>query len=175
MVPSRRCCARSLAVHHRDRQPNCWPTRYSWLVPVTTDQFRQLALACPEAIEGEHQDHPDFRHHGRVFATMQPTERTGMVKLPPGLQRELLAKHDAMRAANGAWGRAGCTMVDLRRVTLADLRDAMLEAWQYAGVAVGKQRAVAVGKQRAVAVGKQRAVAVGKQRAVAVGKQRAKK
>jgi len=101
-------------------------------VPVTPEQFRRFALACPEAEEGSHHGHADFRHQGRVFATLHPDGVTAMVKVPPGTQRELLAASDAFRPASGAWGRAGSTLLALDQVSAATIRDAITAAWQFA-------------------------------------------
>ena len=110
-------------------------------VPVSIDQFRKLALGCPDAAESEHQNHPDFRLSGRVFATIHPDGVTAMVKLPPATQAQLLAANSAFRPASGAWGRAGCTLVDLPSVSLAVMRDAVTEAWQFAAAMTAIQRA----------------------------------
>lgn len=59
-----------------------------------------------------------------------------MVKVPPSVQEELVAKHPEFCPANGAWGRAGCTVVTLPRVTRRVLEGALQEAWQFA-VAMG--------------------------------------
>lgn len=100
---------------------------------VSTAEFRELALAMPEAIEGEHMSHPDFRANGRIFATLQPGGELGMVKVTPAEQQRLLREHpDAFRSSSGAWGRAGCTGVHLDRVALPVLREAMTVAWQVA-------------------------------------------
>ena len=37
---------------------------------MTTDDFRNLALSLPEAVESAHMDHPDFRVGGKIFATL---------------------------------------------------------------------------------------------------------
>jgi hypothetical protein len=65
-----------------------------------------------------------------------------MVKVPPVRQRELVGAHgDAFAPANGAWGRAGCTIVTLAAVTDGVLRDALGDAWQFAGAAAAAKRA----------------------------------
>jgi hypothetical protein len=110
-------------------------------VSVSLEQFRKLALGCPDAVEGEHQKHPDFRNAGRIFATIHPDGQTVMVKLPPGTQAELIAANNAFRPASGAWGRAGCTLVDLSCVSLTVMRDAVTDAWQFAAAMVATQRA----------------------------------
>ena len=98
---------------------------------VSMAAFRKLALSLPEAIEGEHMDHPDFRANGRIFATLQPARGLGMVKVTPAEQRRLLREHpDAFHTVNGAWGRMGCTYVQLDAAKLAVLRPAMTLAWE---------------------------------------------
>lgn len=98
---------------------------------MTPEAFRRLALSMPDAVEGEHMNHPDFRANGRIFATLHPNGTTGMVKVSPTQQRALVAAQpDAFVPGSGAWGRQGCTMVQLARVDAAVLRDAMTDAWQ---------------------------------------------
>jgi len=51
---------------------------------MTPNQFRRLALALPDATEGAHGGHPDFRIGGKVFASLgYPDATLGMVKLAP--------------------------------------------------------------------------------------------
>jgi hypothetical protein len=98
---------------------------------MTPEAFRRLALSMPDAVEGAHMNHPDFRANGRIFATLLPGGTQGMVKVSPVQQRALAAAHpDAFVPGNGAWGRQGCTMVQLANVDAAVLRDAMTDAWQ---------------------------------------------
>ena len=53
---------------------------------MTENQFRRIALGMAGAIEGAHMGHPDFRVGGRIFASLQPGLKTGMVKLSPEQQ-----------------------------------------------------------------------------------------
>ena len=100
---------------------------------MTPDGFRRLALALPDAVEGEHMNHPDFRANGRIFATLLPDGERGMVKVSPLRQRELLRDPSgAFATTAGAWGRQGCTLVRLADVSAAVLRDALSSAWQVA-------------------------------------------
>src|SRR4051794_12167153 len=81
---------------------------------MTADDFRRLVLAMQGAVESAHMDHPDFRANGRIFATLQADEQRGMVKLTPDEQHEFMRAHPPMFVpASGAWGRQGCTMVQL--------------------------------------------------------------
>jgi len=99
---------------------------------MTADGFRRVALALPEAIENAHMSHPDFRVGGKIFATLgYPDAGYGMVKLTAE-QQELFMRvaPEAFAPAKGAWGRAGSTAVDLKRVRAPILRDALSAAWR---------------------------------------------
>jgi hypothetical protein len=98
---------------------------------MTAEQFRRLALSFPEAFEGAHMDHPDFRvRGGKIFATLSQGERAGMVKLTPEQQEEFVATEPNVFApVKGGWGRGGATTVRLKSATQAKLRPAMTAAW----------------------------------------------
>lgn len=109
---------------------------------LTETQFRAICLAMPGAVEGAHMGHPDFRANGRIFATLQPDRRQGMVKLTPEQQRALLAKAaSAFAPASGAWGRQGCTMVDLAAADRTAVVAAITDAWQNVQVLAKPPRA----------------------------------
>ena len=57
---------------------------------MTADDFREIALAQPGAEERAHMGHPDFRANGRIFATLQTDDVTGMVKVRPEEQKVLM-------------------------------------------------------------------------------------
>ena len=98
---------------------------------MTAAKFRSIALSMPDAAEGAHMGHADFRVGGKIFATLGPDESWGMVKLMPSEQKELLrAEPKALRPASGAWGRQGCTVITLRAAKVAMVREAMLSAWR---------------------------------------------
>jgi len=61
---------------------------------MSPDQFRRIALTLPDAVEGSHQGHADFRVRKRIFATLgYPDDAWGMVT-------------DAGTAIDGRRGRA---------------------------------------------------------------------
>jgi len=99
---------------------------------VTPAEFRRIALSFPEAAESAHQDHPDFRVGGKVFATLgYPEEGYGMVKLPPKQQVFFIeAEPDVFAPAKGAWGLRGATVVHLRAAKKTSLRRALAAAWR---------------------------------------------
>jgi hypothetical protein len=99
---------------------------------MTPNEFRELALSFPEAIESAHMRHPDFRVGGRIFATLgYPNKDSAMVKLPLDEQRELIHSNpDVFQPAKGAWGRQGSTIVYLPAATINIVRDALTAAWR---------------------------------------------
>ncbi len=98
---------------------------------MTAQAFRKLALSFPEATESRHMHHPDFRVRGKIFATLgYPEKRWGMVKLTPAQQTKFVIAHpNVFVPANGAWGRAGSTTVNLRAARKSSLLPALDAAW----------------------------------------------
>jgi len=97
---------------------------------VTANDFRRLALSCPEAEERSHMDHPDFRVGGKIFATLADKSR-GMVKLSPEQQHYFSKDYpDVFVPVKGAWGRRGATSVQLKAADKETLRKAIKAAWR---------------------------------------------
>jgi hypothetical protein len=99
---------------------------------MTAQEFRRIALSLPQASEGAHMGHADFRVGGRIFATLgYPRSGWGMVKLTPDQQDWLVrARPATFTPVPGAWGRAGNTSVRLRTARRSDVRDALTTAWR---------------------------------------------
>jgi hypothetical protein len=98
---------------------------------MTPNDFRRIALGMQGASEGEHMAHPDFRANGRIFATIAPDTKWGMVKLSPDQQAEFVrANAETFVPAKGAWGRSGCTMVRFATADRETVGEAMTLAWQ---------------------------------------------
>jgi hypothetical protein len=53
---------------------------------MNPEAFRALALLLPEALEGAHMGHPDFRVGGKIFATLWVDEDRAVLKLTPDQQ-----------------------------------------------------------------------------------------
>jgi hypothetical protein len=101
-------------------------------MPLTANDFRRIALGMAGAVEGAHMGHPDFRVNGRIFATLQQGMKTGMVVLRPEQQESFVGEHhDAFVPESGAWGRAGCTRVQLKAIDEELLGEAMTLAYQH--------------------------------------------
>ena len=107
-----------------------------------------MALALDGATEGAHMGHPDFRAHGRIFATLHHDRLSGMVALTPEQQRRFMDASTAFSPEAGAWGRGGSTRVDLRAAQEEAVGEALTLAWQNAE-AKAKRPASAVKRKAA--------------------------
>ncbi|MFO1162091.1 MAG: MmcQ/YjbR family DNA-binding protein [Reyranellaceae bacterium] len=104
---------------------------------MTPAAFRKLALSLEGATEGAHGGHPDFRSHGKVFATLgYPDEEWGMVKLAPEQQQMLVdAEPSAFTPVKGTWGQRGATSIRLSAADARTARSALTMAWQNVTIA----------------------------------------
>lgn len=98
---------------------------------MTEEEYRSLALSMPEAVEGAHMRHADFRVRTKIFATLWPDGVTGVLKLSPEQQALLVeAQDDIFRPAKGAWGAKGMTEVRFDRLSASALQAPMRMAWE---------------------------------------------
>ncbi len=99
---------------------------------MTAAEFRELALSFPAVTESAHMAHPDFRAHGRIFATLgYPDSDWGMVKFSPPDQKHFIDLHPrCFVAAKGAWGLQGSTLVRLSEAKREVVAEAIDRAWQ---------------------------------------------
>jgi hypothetical protein len=99
---------------------------------MTVEGFRRLALSLPDSLESSHQDHPDFRVSGKIFATLgYPDSKWGTIKLTARQQAALVASHpEIFEAVSGSWGLRGATNVQLRYATSKILLPAIMQAWR---------------------------------------------
>lgn len=98
---------------------------------MNAQDFRELALSLPEAAEGSHMGHADFRVCGKIFATLGPDETWGMAKLSPEQQTVFVrTEPDVFAPVSGAWGRRGCTYIRLEAAAEPSVRQALVAAWR---------------------------------------------
>ena len=92
--------------------------------------FRTLACELPGAEESSHMGNPDFRVHGRIFATLSGQARgRGVLKLTAEQQAQFLAElPDVFEPVQGGWGRMGMTFIVLDRAEEAVIRGALATA-----------------------------------------------
>ena len=98
---------------------------------MTADDFRKLVLKLPDAIEGAHMGHPDFRINNKVFASLHADGERGVVMLTPEQQQDFIADApDVFTPASGSWGVKGCTMVLLKKAKPKVVTLALRSAWE---------------------------------------------
>ncbi len=99
---------------------------------MTADEFREIALSLPEAVEIGHMGHPDFRVGKKIFATLgYPDDDHGMIKLMPEQQALFTEKSPTVFSpAKGKWGLSGSTLVALKPAKPRAIRQAMAMAWR---------------------------------------------
>jgi hypothetical protein len=98
---------------------------------MTTAEFRRIALALPEVIEGSHMGHADFRVGGKIFATLgYPNDQFAAVMLTPADQDLLIRDYPKIfTPAAGKWGASGSTMILLRPAKKRAVLLALESAW----------------------------------------------
>lgn len=98
---------------------------------MTAAAFRGIALGMQGAEEKSHMNHPDFRAGGKIFATIHPDGKQGMVKLTPEQQATFMRDYpDMFVPAAGAWGTGGSTMVRFAAADPEVVGEAMTMAWR---------------------------------------------
>lgn len=99
-------------------------------MPLSPQAFRKLALDLPEASEGSHQGHADFRVRNKIFATLGPDESWAVLKLDREQQAEHLILAPAIfEALPGGWGEKGYTRVILMKASRKLVAPALALAW----------------------------------------------
>jgi hypothetical protein len=105
-----------------------------WRSVMTPNEFRKMALSLPGTVDSAHMNHPDFRVAGKIFATLgYPNTERGMVKVTP-VEQEMLVRGEPLvfSPEAGAWGRQGCTRVNLKAAKKETIRGALAAAWRLA-------------------------------------------
>src|SRR5262245_1430598 len=99
---------------------------------MTPNEFRELALSFPEAIESAHMHHPDFRVGGKIFATLgYPNKDSAVIKLAREEQREFVRSNQGVfTPVKGGWGQQGATNIDLPTARIKIVREALTAAWR---------------------------------------------
>jgi hypothetical protein len=94
--------------------------------------FRRIALSLDGAEESSHMGAPDFRVHGRIFATLaSEDEGYGNLIITPEQQADFVRElPDVFLPVHGGWGRMGATHIRLAKATEDVLAGALRTAWQ---------------------------------------------
>lgn len=94
---------------------------------MTGGRFRELALALPEAVEGSHMGHPDFRVRKKIFATLTADEDHGAVRCDPGSLDALVRQDPA--TFRDAWGGRWLGIA-LARIEEQEVETLLNDAWR---------------------------------------------
>lgn len=129
------CAVKSVSLDAPRKHPDKTP-RPARAARMTADDFRRLALSLPDAEEHAHQNHPDFRVSGKIFATLgYPDAESAMVKLYPAQQQAYVgADPKTFSPVKGAWGAKGCTTVHLGSANKGRVTEALHAAWRNVAV-----------------------------------------
>ena len=97
---------------------------------ISSKTFRQMALSLPDVVELPHFDKASFRFGKSIFATLSEEKKLGMVVLTPEEQYVYIKFGPvSFSPCPGAWGRKGCTWVELKDVKKDVLKEAMEAAY----------------------------------------------
>jgi hypothetical protein len=107
--------------------------------------FRKMALSMPDATEGSHFGHADFRVGGKIFATLGlADEGFGVLLLSPEQQAGMVEDApEVFSPVPGGWGKKGSTRVLLAKVKPDVLEGALRMAWKKRApknLVMGKQK-----------------------------------
>lgn len=98
---------------------------------ITVEAARKIAIALPEVNEYEHWERPAFRVKKKIFLTLWPVEKRAVVKLSPEDQSVFCYFDKAIfYPVQGAWGRQGWTMIELKKVRKDMFKDAVTLSWR---------------------------------------------
>jgi hypothetical protein len=96
---------------------------------MTVAQFRALLLSMPEAVEGQHHGHPDFRVRKKIFATMFPDQGRGVLMLPVIEHHAALERNPDAYRSLGKVSQRGVTGVMLEHADADEVHELVIEAW----------------------------------------------
>lgn len=99
---------------------------------VSGETFKRLALAFEEVVEKPHFHKMSFRVNDKIFATLDAENEKATLKLPE-IDQSVFCSFDktVVYPANGAWGKQGWTIIDLKTIKKDMLQDALVKAYSH--------------------------------------------
>ena len=99
---------------------------------MTPNDFRQLALSQPEAVEVFRKGRSDFRVWRKSFASLKgPADSVATVQLTPEQQAIFMhAAPGTFVSVPGGWGRLGATIIMLEHAEELTVKSARIRAWR---------------------------------------------
>ena len=97
---------------------------------ISIQTFSDIALSFPETSEQPHFEKTSFRVKKKIFATLTIETKQVVLKLSPVDQSVFCSiDNTIIYPVNGAWGKQGWTVVELKKVKKAILTDALTCAY----------------------------------------------
>lgn len=97
---------------------------------ITVAAFRKLALSLPDTAEGPHFESTAFLVKGKIFATLNESEKRAVVKLLPEQQEVMTTAEPAIfQPVPNYWGAKGWTWMHLPKADKKAVESAMRAAW----------------------------------------------
>jgi hypothetical protein len=97
---------------------------------VTPDQVRALVARLPDAQEGTHHGHPDFRVKKKIFATLSEAEDRCALRLTHLEARALAASRPTTVRLVSDREPIGWVSIELAAFAADELADLLEEAWK---------------------------------------------
>ena len=97
---------------------------------ISVETAREVALSMPEAVEGEHMGHPDFRVRKKIFATLWPDDSRAVVFTEPSSHSGLIESHPGCFSLNGWSEKYGALNVHLEAIAESQFRRLVIESWR---------------------------------------------
>jgi hypothetical protein len=100
------------------------------MIMVSITAVRRLALSFPETDEHPHFEKKAFRVKKKIFLTLHEKEKRVALKFTL-MDQSVFCAFDAavIYPVPGAWGRQGCTMIELSKIKKMMLKDAITVAY----------------------------------------------
>lgn len=96
---------------------------------MTPDEIRAVLLEMPDAVEGSHQGHPDFRVGKSIFATLWPEKGRSVLRLPLPLAESLEQEKPERYKVISRSGGAGWLGVQISDADPEEFRSLAEVAW----------------------------------------------
>ena len=96
---------------------------------ISVDEARAIALSFPEAVEGEHMDHPDFRVRNKIFATLWPDKGPAVVFVDSDRHDTMIVAQPKTFSLNGWSKNYGALNVHLDHIEVGQFRALVETSW----------------------------------------------
>ncbi len=103
---------------------------FNFITMVDINSFKQIALSFPDVKEEPHFEKTSFRIKKKIFATVSVADNKAVLKLSE-LDQSVFCSFDKsiIYPVNGAWGKQGWTIVELKTVRKDMLKDLLTTSY----------------------------------------------